>query len=40
MDKYIHPETCFEALELPQLLCDSMTGSSIEDFTDAEEIEW
>lgn len=42
MDKsrYIKPDASgWEAL-LPEMLCDSLVGTDIDDFTDSEEINW
>ena len=40
MKHYVKPEAYKEALEMPQLLCESLVGSSIEDFVDSDEIDW
>ena len=40
MRKYIHPDTVTVSEELDRLLCDSLTGEDIEDFTQSENIDW
>lgn len=40
MKHYVKPDIYEELQEMPQLLCDSLVSNSIEDFTDADEINW
>ena len=42
MDKrrYIKPEASDWENMLPQMLCDSLTGTDIDDFTESDEISW
>ncbi len=40
MKKYIKPDMAADREELMQILCDSLVGDAIDDFTDSEEIEW
>ena len=40
MTRYKAPEASEMEAVLSGLLCDSMTGSSMEDFTESETIEW
>lgn len=38
--RYIRPEAFGLYTLLPEMLCDSLTGTDIDDFTESEEIEW
>jgi hypothetical protein len=40
MKHYVKPDAYLESLEMPHLLCDSLVSTSIEDFTDADQIDW
>lgn len=40
MKQYIRPDIAEIREELVRIICDSLVGGSIEDFTGSEEIEW
>ena len=40
MKKYIKPDMAVDSEELMQMLCDSLVGDAIDDFTGSDEIEW
>ena len=40
MKHYVHPEAEVIGKELEQLLCNSLAGTDLEDFTDSDQIEW
>ncbi len=40
MRQYTRPDIAEISEELVRIICDSLVGSSIEDFTESEEIEW
>lgn len=40
MTGYVKPEASALEAEVLLMLCDSLTGISIDDFTESEEIDW
>ena len=40
LKRYIKPDASGWEDMLPQMLCDSLTSTDIDDFTDSEEINW